>query len=59
MHALTDAIRPFDKQGDIVVWLTKVKLVVELQHITQLEKPIPLYLEGDSLAFYLEMNERD
>ena len=33
----------------------KVKLVTELQHITELAKLIPLYFE----ALYLEMNERD
>ena len=58
MHALSDVIRPFEEQGDIVAWYMKVKLVAELQHITELTKLIPLYFEGDALALYLEMKER-
>ena len=59
MCALSNIIRPFDRQEDIVAWLMKVKLIAELQHITELVKLILLYLERDVLALYLEMNERD
>ena len=37
----------------------KVLLVVKLQKITELESFLPLYLEGEALALYLEMNESD
>lgn len=55
----SDTIRPFDGQGDVVAWLTKVKLVARLQHITDLASLIPLYLEGDALALYMEMHETE
>ena len=35
MCALSDMMRPFDGQRDIMGWLIKVKLVAELQHITE------------------------
>ena len=59
MCALSDVVRSFDEQGDIVAWLTKEKQVTELQHKTEVVKLILLYLEGQWLALYLEMNERD
>ena len=58
MSALNEVIRLFDGEGDVMAWLMKVKLVAELQHITELEKLILLYLEEDALALNLEMNER-
>ena len=54
-----DMIRPFTGDGDIVAWLKKVKLVARLSKIVDLAAFIPLYLEGDALAVYLEMSEDD
>ena len=36
-----------------------MKLVAEWQHITELEKLMPLCIERDALVLYLEKNERD
>lgn len=54
-----DMIKPFTGEGDVVSWIMKVKLVAKLQKITDVASLIPLYLEGDALAIYLEMKEKD
>ena len=54
----SDMIKPFIGEGDVVAWLKKVRLVAKLQKITELACFIPLYLEKDALALYLEMDER-
>jgi len=55
----SDMIRPFSGEGDVVAWLKKVRLVAKLQKITELESFLPLYLEGEALYLYLEMDESD
>ena len=55
----TDMIKPFNGEGDVVGWLQKVKLVAKLANVTELHSFIPLYLEGDALAVYLEMKPAD
>ena len=52
-----DMIKPFSGEGDIVSWLTKITLVAKLQKIEDLASFIPLYLDGDALALYLELSE--
>ena len=37
----------------------KVKLVARLQHVDDVASLLPLYLEGDALALYMEMKEED
>ncbi|XP_068224113.1 uncharacterized protein [Palaemon carinicauda] len=54
-----DMIKPFTGEGDVVSWLKKVTLVAKLQKIVDLASFIPLYLEGDALALYLEMGDED
>ena len=51
-----DIVKPFSGDGDIVAWLQKVTLVAKLQKIEDLAVFIPLYLEGDALALYLELS---
>ncbi|XP_068237250.1 uncharacterized protein [Palaemon carinicauda] len=53
-----DMIKPFTGEGN-VSWLKKVTLVAKLQKIVDLASFIPLYLEGDALALYLEMGDED
>ena len=48
-------IKPFTGEGDVVSWIKKVQLVAKLQKVSDLASFIPLYLEGDALALYLEM----
>lgn len=50
-------IKPFNGEGDLVAWLKKLKLVAELLKISDLASFIPLFLEGDALALYMEMSE--
>ena len=50
-------MKSYDGSGDVVSWLTKAKLVAELMNIENVASFIPLYLEGDALALYLEMGQ--
>ena len=43
----------------MVAWLNKLKLVTKLQKIEDIATLIPMYLERNALAVYLEMGERD
>ena len=52
-----EMIKPFSGKGDVAAWLRKVRLVANLQNIVDLASLIPLYLEGNALVLYLEMNE--
>lgn len=54
-----DVIPPFSGEGDVVGWIKKVKLVAKLQHVPDLASFIPLFLQGDALALYLEMNNAE
>ena len=56
---MTDIIKPFVGVGDVVSWIKKVKLVAKLQNVKQLENFMPLYLEGDALALYLQLSEQE
>lgn len=55
----SDMIRPFTGEGDVVAFIKKVKLVAKLKKLTDLASFLPLYLEGDALSVYLEMDEKD
>ena len=43
----------------MVAWLKKVRLVARLQMVDDVASLLPLYLEGDALALYMEMPEKD
>ena len=55
---ISDLVRPFDGEGDIVKWLDKLKLVAELKGIAEggLAKTIPLFLEGSAYDMYTELS---
>ena len=53
----SDVIKPFSGEGDVVAWLKKVRLVARLQNMDDVASLLPLYLEGDALALYMEMEE--
>lgn len=55
----SEMIKPFTGEGELVALLKKVKLVSKLQKISDLACFLPLYLEGDALAIYLDMKESD
>ena len=59
VHLGSDILKPFSSKGDVVVWLKKVRLVPRLQHVDDVASLLPLYLEGDALALYMEMKEED
>lgn len=52
-------LKAFTGEGDVVAWLTKIKLVAKLQKVSDLASFMPLYLEGDALALYLELTEAE
>ena len=57
VHISSDVIKPFFGEGDVVAWLKKVRLVARLQNVDDVASLLPLYLEGDALALYMEMEE--
>ena len=59
IRATEDVIPPFSGEGDVVGWIKKVNLVARLQKVQDLASFIPLFLHGDALALYLEMNNED
>ena len=54
-----DMVKPYDGEGDLISWIKKAQLVAKLAGIKDLASFLPLYLEGDALAVYLEMDEED
>ena len=52
-------IKPFSSEGDVVERLKKVRLVAKLQQVDNVASLLPLYLEGYTLALYMEMEEDD
>ena len=50
-------VKPFTGEGDVVAWLMKVKLVAKLQQVDDVSSFLPLFLEGDALALYLQLSE--
>ena len=56
-----DFIKPYAgrSSGDISEWLEKVKLVAELQGVTDIAKFIPLYLEGGALSIFFQLSLAD
>ena len=57
VHISSDIIKLFSSEGDMVAWLKKVRLVAKLQQVDNVASLLPLYLEGDALALYMEMEE--
>ena len=55
----SDIIKPFSGEGDMVVWLKKVRLVVKLQQVDDVGSLLSLYLGDDAWALYMEMEEDD
>lgn len=54
-----DMVRPFDGTGDFIAWFTKVELIADINNVTKIASLIPVFLEGDALAIYLEMKKED
>ena len=59
MKVTPDMIKCFTGEGDLVAWLTKAKLVAKIAKVESLADFLPLYLEGDALALYLELSDSD
>ena len=59
VHHSSDILKPFSSKDDVVAWLKKFRLVARLQHVGDAASLLPLYLEGDALALYMEMKEED
>lgn len=55
----TDMIKPFCGNDDVIAWIKKVRLVAKLKGVVDLASLLPLYLEGDALALYLEMDDEE
>lgn len=56
---ISDVLRPFDGEGDIIEWLNKVELIAKLRKLTELETVIPLFLENAAFQVYNELSDSD
>ena len=56
MEKIAKYVQVFDGSGDINSWLEKLKMVADLQGVTQLKIAIPLLLGGSALAVYQELS---
>ena len=56
-----DFIKPYTgrSSGDCAEWLAKIRLVADLQGVTDLAKFIPVYLEGDALSIFFQLSAVD
>ena len=52
-----DIVKTYSGDGDVTVWLKKLKLVVKMQKVGDLHTVIPLFLDGDAFAVYDQMDE--
>ena len=55
----SDIMRSFTGEGDVVVWLNKLKLVAKLQKTEDVVTLILMYLQENAIVVYLEMGEKD
>ena len=53
---ISDVVKPFSGEGDVVQWLEKLEIVAELRGIADVLKLLPLFLEGPAFTVYREMN---
>ena len=53
---ISDVVKPFSGEGDVVQWLDKLEIVAELRGIADVSKLLPLFLEGPAFAVYREMD---
>jgi hypothetical protein len=54
---ISDVVRPFSGEGDVVKWISKLEMVTRLRGITELANFLPLFLEGPAFDVYSEMAE--
>ena len=50
-------IEKFDKSGNVVIWLKKVKLVGRIQKMGDLSLVTQLFLEGSAFALYEQLSD--
>lgn len=56
---IIDVVKPYDGEGDIESWILKEEMVVKSQKIKDEELILPMLLEKEALAVYLELSEED
>jgi hypothetical protein len=56
---LTDVVRKYNGEDDVVAWLDRLELVAGLQEISDLAPIIPLFLEGPAYDVYAQMSVDD
>ena len=52
-------VKPLSEEGGIIVWLSKIKLIVKLQNILDIVRFIPLSLEEGILALFLQFRDKN
>jgi zinc knuckle protein len=58
---IADVVKPFGGEGDVTVWLKKLKMVAKTQRRGEMELAvlIPLFLEGPAYTVFDQMEEED
>lgn len=54
---VTDLVRMYNGDGDVVEWLNKFELVVTLRDIKEPATVVPLFLEGSAFSIYNELSD--
>ncbi|GFS18866.1 Zf-CCHC domain containing protein [Elysia marginata] len=56
---ISEMLKAFNGEGGVGAWIRNVELVARLTKVTDLASFLPLYLEGNALAVYLEMGDKE
>ena len=56
---ISDVVKPFSGEGDVTVWLKKLKMVAKSRKVEELATLIPLFLEGPAYTVFDQMEETD
>ena len=54
---IADVVKPFCGEGDVTVWLKKLKMVVKSQKVGDLAIVMPMFLEGAAYTVFDQMEE--
>ena len=54
-----DIVKCFNGDGDIAIWINKLKMVARIQKLGDLQDIIPLFLDGAAFAVYEQMAKED
>lgn len=56
---LSDVVKPFSGDGDVEVWMNKLRRAAKAQKVQDLAALIPMFLEGSAYAVFDQMEEAE